>query len=1121
MCMQFQLNYRRRVEAQLEKDTIMPVIENVEDLMTWLSKKLEPICDADPNALAKYVVALAKKDKSADELRATCIDQLGVFLVNETQSFVDDLFVALATKSYIPGGSANITAVEGGKQDPPLQPAAAAPGGGDLPTSAVVVETSTKEEVRSRSSNRDVTVENDERDHRRSSRRHSRSHSRSKSRSHSPKNRSRSRSYSPRRRRRDDDRRRRDDRLDRYGPRRYGDRDRDRDRERNRDRDFRDRDRDRERDRMRGRDGRDSGRYDDRGRNRDRDLDRDRDDRLKENSAKPSAISSVITVVSNDGPEPVQGSSKQGEQPVQRIRQRCRDYDEKGFCMKGEFCPYDHGNDPVVVEDIDMFRPPPNMDARPPVPSIPPAPQPPLPPLPPSQPPPPLLPPFNMPPPGFPPTTGIPLPPPPRGVPLLPPGRMHGPLRPNGPPPGPPPGLPPHMRIPPPPTGGPPLPPMPLQMNRPPPPLPPAPDATIPPPVPQPPSSPPRECSPPPPPSETKNYASSQDFQMEGYNPEDPSMEAQVDYFGGNRAPRQASSNLRTLVGIQTVPTTTREELEEIGALTNKDSSDEGQSERKVIDLTMGQKDDGVQEEQRRAVVKSDDSAMGYPLKRPFNQSTGGPGTGFGGAVDLRARIGGKGKGRFVPNNRILEVRKIPKDCNNITKLNEHFSKFGNIVNLQIAYAQDLEAALVTFSTHLEAKKAYQSTEAVFNNRFVKVFWHIPPENTTGENEPNQHTRKPAKHRIQLPTKKQLTVVRNHPAPSDKVVVQPSNSTLTKTIINTKAVAINQRLVTVQNNLANAKKAAAAHTSASVARKLAAAQEAVRKKQEEAKKLVAKKQMEIQKQKQELMNGFIQQQKILIAKLEQGKSTITTLKRAEIMKSIKMLSENIEKTKKELMDAKPKPKDKKQAERELLDTELDLYNQQSEGGDTSELRKRVDELRREAQALGLLDNAGGSRGRGNPRSVRGRGRGRGSAFVAARRRSSTTHKVVDKRPRGLVVGGFAPEDKDEVLVHFTSFGEIDNVEYNEDSRTYVLEFKTRQEAELAVAKGYQFKGDSLSLAWHKQQDPTSEMVEDTVDPGEELEDEEEEEMEDELEDDLLLVDDEEEEDDEEGRSWKR
>ncbi|KAF7711873.1 hypothetical protein HF521_000885 [Silurus meridionalis] len=67
------------------------IIENLDALKTWLTKTLEPICDADPSALAKYVVALVKKDKSEKELRALCIDQLDVFLQKETQTFVDKL----------------------------------------------------------------------------------------------------------------------------------------------------------------------------------------------------------------------------------------------------------------------------------------------------------------------------------------------------------------------------------------------------------------------------------------------------------------------------------------------------------------------------------------------------------------------------------------------------------------------------------------------------------------------------------------------------------------------------------------------------------------------------------------------------------------------------------------------------------------------------------------------------------------------------------------------------------------------------------------------------------------------------------------------------------------------
>ena len=42
----------------------------------------------------------------------------------------------------------------------------------------------------------------------------------------------------------------------------------------------------------------------------------------------------------------------------------------------------------------------------------------------------------------------------------------------------------------------------------------------------------------------------------------------------------------------------------------------------------------------------------------------------------------------------------------------------------QVSFGGDPEAALVTFSNPAEAKAAYKCTEAVLNNRFIKVFWH-------------------------------------------------------------------------------------------------------------------------------------------------------------------------------------------------------------------------------------------------------------------------------------------------------------------------------------------------------------------------------------------------------------
>ena len=43
-----------------------------------------------------------------------------------------------------------------------------------------------------------------------------------------------------------------------------------------------------------------------------------------------------------------------------------------------------------------------------------------------------------------------------------------------------------------------------------------------------------------------------------------------------------------------------------------------------------------------------------------------------------------------------------------------------------------------------------------------------------------------------------------------------------------------------------------------------------------------------------------------------------------------------------------------QAQKEILDTELDIIAKQNEGADTSELRKRVAELKREVSTFAFL-----------------------------------------------------------------------------------------------------------------------------------------------------------------------
>jgi len=49
----------------------------------------------------------------------------------------------------------------------------------------------------------------------------------------------------------------------------------------------------------------------------------------------------------------------------------------------------------------------------------------------------------------------------------------------------------------------------------------------------------------------------------------------------------------------------------------------------------------------------------------------------------------------------------------------------------QVGYDGDPEAALVSFASHAQAGAAYRCSEPLFNNRFIKIFWHNPDRNNT------------------------------------------------------------------------------------------------------------------------------------------------------------------------------------------------------------------------------------------------------------------------------------------------------------------------------------------------------------------------------------------------------
>ncbi|KAJ3594153.1 hypothetical protein NHX12_006485 [Muraenolepis orangiensis] len=522
-----------------------------------------------------------------------------------------------------------------------------------------------------------------------------------------------------------------------------------------------------------------------------------------------------------------------------------------------------------------------------------------------------------------------------------------------------------------------------------------------------------------------------------------------------------------------------------------------------LIGLTMGDMDQPHRERppNQRVVMESD------PRKRPAdgNMAPKKPWFTKPSFGNQQGCQGSRAPPQFHPPNARLLVRPVPPELNNISKLNTHFSQFGTIVNLQVAYQSDPEAALVQFSSPSEAKRAIQSPEAVLGNRFISVHWYrqdgpsasLQPANPhdltalpislkqsvkdrlgpllSGPSEPPHHLTDASQNSAKMSVKERLGFPVKPSLPVEKVF--STSKGLTKTVFNPAALKTPQR-----------------------------SSEELLKKKQEALRL----QQDVQKKKQQILENHIQTQKLLISKLDQ-KKVLRVEDRAEIMQTLSSLTQIITKLQEEIKASSStshtsrSAKTKAQAQKELLDTELDLFKRGQAGEDTALLKIKYTQLQIEAAKRGLLARGRGlaARGRGSLRS-RGRGsRGRG--------RCGPLHVMVDHRPRALEISGFSDAERIELLPHFAQFGDIEDCRMDEETQSAVITFRSRAEAAVHGMK----LSALLRLSWYK---PPISMT--TADHGlpEPDDDEFQEES---MSDEALLQDDDEEEDDNEPRSWRR
>lgn len=111
-----------------------------------------------------------------------------------------------------------------------------------------------------------------------------------------------------------------------------------------------------------------------------------------------------------------------------------------------------------------------------------------------------------------------------------------------------------------------------------------------------------------------------------------------------------------------------------------------------------------------------------------------------------RGGFGGRGRGRSDfssagPNEdrsiTTIVVEQIPDDKFSEEAVREFFSQFGNIVEVTLQPYKKI--ALVKFESFAEAKQAWSSPKVIFDNRFVKVYWHKPKrDEKNGENKPEE-----------------------------------------------------------------------------------------------------------------------------------------------------------------------------------------------------------------------------------------------------------------------------------------------------------------------------------------------------------------------------------------------
>jgi RNA-binding protein 26 len=369
---------------------------------------------------------------------------------------------------------------------------------------------------------------------------------------------------------------------------------------------------------------------------------------------------------------------------------------------------------------------------------------------------------------------------------------------------------------------------------------------------------------------------------------------------------------------------------------------------------------------------------------------------------------------RFHPERRdkTLVVEKIPEDKLSLDAVNAWFKRFGTVTN--VAVDATSSKALVSFSTHEEAHAAWKTEDAVFGNRFVKVFWHRPME---GQGLVGQRALAASAPIVASVVAREQTQAG---PTSDAVPADPSSPASpgpsTKKVISTPLNPAASALAT----------------------------------------------------RQKLLEQQIAEQKVLMEKL----NTASADEKKDIFAQLRKLGQEMKATSsqatvsplKKPSSSMTQPEDREAKERERLDKELELHSATVDGEETTEaLQAKLARLKAEVrsrdylrgrrasfvfsvQAASLGIDPSAEPAPTYPYRGRGRARGRGFYRGAPRGSPMRASMKLDNRPKKLLIKDVGNDSVQPVRDWYEAGGQVDALETLENGDV-VVTFRTRAAAE--------------------------------------------------------------------------